>query len=269
MRTWTAARLIAVTVLLSVGLVVVSTPASGYQVHQVYLPAVTYEVTPTPSVPAGCQPITGQSYGSLTVNSAPSNPPAPINPDINLLIRGWSPTSASLSLATYNGVPDSNAPQLSGLFTDNRLPVFDAVYKVYDWNWSSDIRGSLISAWPVTLLGMQTQTGEEVQAPGSGYDLGQGYRALVLYATQDEITLKYTRDDNVVYGYTVHVENVCVEPSLLALYQQLDSQGRGRLPALLARQPFGRANGTEIDVAIRDSGSFMDPRSQRDWWQGF
>ncbi|MCL7454490.1 MAG: hypothetical protein M8467_15740, partial [Anaerolineae bacterium] len=67
--------------------------------------------------------------------------------------------------------------------------------------------------------------------------------------------------------YTVHVENVCVEPSLLALYRQWDAAGRVRLPALRGGQPFGRARGTEIGVAIRDSGTFMDPRSRKDWWQ--
>ncbi len=264
MSRWTAARLTIVAMLLFGGLVVVATPARGSTPHHVYLPVVQYA-----STPAGCQAISGQSYGSLSVNPPPSNPPAAVNPDINLQIRGWASTSATLGLVTYNGVPDSNAPQLSGLFASRQLPVFDAAYQVYDWDWSTNTRGGLITTWPVTLLGMQTQPGEEIDAPPSGYDLGQGYRALVLYATQDQITLKYTRDDNVVYGYTIHVENVCVEPSLLALYQQLDSEGRANLPALFGDQPFGRANGTEIDVAIRDSGSFMDPRSQRDWWQGF
>jgi hypothetical protein len=64
------------------------------------------------------------------------------------------------------------------------------------------------------------------------------------------------------------VENVCVEPSLLALYETLDDAGRVQLPALRGGQPFGRALGTEIRVAIRDAGTFMDPRSRKDWWQG-
>jgi hypothetical protein len=55
---------------------------------------------------------------------------------------------------------------------------------------------------------------------------------------------------------------------LLALYRQLNSAGRVELPALRPGQPFGRAAGGEIDAAIRDSGSFLDPRSRKDWWQG-
>ena len=40
------------------------------------------------------------------------------------------------------------------------------------------------------------------------------------------------------------------------------------LPVLWPGQPLGRAPGSEIDAAIRDSGAFLDPRSRKDWWQG-
>jgi hypothetical protein len=40
------------------------------------------------------------------------------------------------------------------------------------------------------------------------------------------------------------------------------------LPALFADQGIGRAITTELGVAIRDTGSFMDPRSREDWWRG-
>ena len=69
-----------------------------------------------------------------------------------------------------------------------------------------------------------------------------------------------------VRGYTVHLVGVCTEPSLLALYRQLDRDGRGSLPALRGDQPLGRARGAEIQVSIRDTGSFMDPRVRKDWW---
>jgi hypothetical protein len=113
---------------------------------------------------------------------------------------------------------------------------------------------------------MATAPGEVLRLPDSGYSIGSGYEALVLYATEERITLKYTREDNVVWGYTIHVENVCVEPSLLALYRAWNDAGRAQLPALRGGQPFGRARGGEIRVAIRDNGTFMDPRSQGCWW---
>jgi len=59
-----------------------------------------------------------------------------------------------------------------------------------------------------------------------------------------------------------------VEPNLLALYERMNAQGRGHLPALRAGQAFGRARDTEIRVSIRDTGRFMDPRVRKDWWAG-
>jgi hypothetical protein len=98
-----------------------------------------------------------------------------------------------------------------------------------------------------------------------------GFIALVLYAEEQRITLGYTRRDNVAAGYAVHLENVCVNPNLLALYRaQRDQNGRhtsGFLPALRNNQVLGTALGDEIGVAIRDAGSFMDPRSHKDWWR--
>ena len=116
------------------------------------------------------------------------------------------------------------------------------------------------------MLGVQTATGEIIDTPDGGGDLGEGYVAMVLYASPNRITLKYTRDDNVIEGYTLHIENVCVEPQLLALYQQTNDAGRSTLPALRSGQSFGRATGSEIGIVVRDKGSFMDPRSRKDWW---
>jgi hypothetical protein len=55
---------------------------------------------------------------------------------------------------------------------------------------------------------------------------------------------------------------------LLALYQQSDAAGRYNLPVLRGHQAFGKALGGEIQIAIRDWGGFLDPRSRNDWWQG-
>ena len=120
----------------------------------------------------------------------------------------------------------------------------------------------------VTLAGLQTTAGETIAVPNSGYNIGNGRQVLVLYAAPTRITLKYTRDDNVVRGYTVHVEGVCVEPRLLLLYEQWNLAGRGQLPSLNGAQPFGRAIATQVLVAVQDSGGWMDPRSRKDWWQG-
>jgi hypothetical protein len=229
--------------------------------YQVFLPLVVGQ-------PAGCAPIPGVEYGTLDTEDPLTDPPAEQQPDFNLALRGYEVTDAYRGLVEYGGNPDPGAPQLYTLFADQRVPAFPAVYQVYDWDWDCNCRGDLLTNWEVTLAGMGVAPGEVLHLPDSGYDIGSGYEALVLYATEERITLKYTREDHVVYGYTIHIENVCVEPSLLALYRAWNDAGRGELPALRGGQPFGRARGDEIGVAIRDTGTFMDPRSRRDWWQG-
>jgi len=216
-----------------------------------------------------CAPIPGESYGSLTYDGPPTDRPAEIHADLNLSLRSYSPTSSYLGLVDYGGSADRSAPQLVGLFADRRAPAITAVYRVYDWNWGSNSRGGLISYPPVTLMELAATAGETVHVPNSGYTLGSGYEVLVLYASAQRITLKYTRNDNVVHGYTLHIENICVEPSLLALYEAWNAAGRGQLPALAAGQALGRSRESAIGIAIRDNGSFLDPRSRKDWWQGY
>jgi len=221
--------------------------------------------------PSGCPALPNQSYGSVTPISAPANPPAEANADINLALRSYTRTVAYLGLIDLDGHTDSAAPQLPGLFSDNRTAVFTTTHRVYDWDWNCNCRAAPIADPSVTFAGLVTTRTETIHVPGSGYDIGRlpnGYEAMVLYASTHRITLKYTREDNVVLGYAVHLENVCVDPNLLALYQSLNASGRTRLPALFAGQVFGTALGAELGVAIRDTGEFMDPRSRKDWWQG-
>jgi hypothetical protein len=228
----------------------------------------TYVYLPFIAKAEVCQPIPGESYGDLSVNGGPTDPPAEEHPDLNLALRGYEITDAYKGLVNPGGGGDPNAPQLPGLFADNRTATFSAVYQVYGWDWECNCRGTLITNPEVTLAGLAVTPGETIHVPDSGYTIGGGYEVLVLYATPDRITLKYTPDDHVIWGYTLHIENICVESSLLALYQSWNDAGRGRLPALRAGQAFGRARDSEIGVVIRDTGAFMDPRSRKDWWQG-
>jgi hypothetical protein len=137
---------------------------------------------------------------------------------------------------------------------------------------------------PATALGMQTAPGETLHVPQSGYDIG-GYpqmEVLVLFADEDTVTLRHTRDDSSAPpGYTVHIDNMCTDPNLLTLYYQLDDASGPRyvyklpeerpysypLPNLLERQTIGTASSAEIVVAVADTGSFQDPRSLNKWWQ--
>ncbi|MEN6480471.1 MAG: hypothetical protein ABFD20_12670 [Anaerolineales bacterium] len=218
-----------------------------------------------------CEPISGVSYADTPASGYPAgDPPADQHPDLNLSLRGWIRNpNAHLGLVDYSGSTDAKAPQLLGLLSDRRAPVFSAAYRVYDWNWANNTRGAPLTTYDATLAGLQTIPGETVHVPASGYNIGDTarYEVLVLYADQDSLTLKYTRDDNVIRGYTLHLEGLCVEPRLLALYEADNAAGRSRLPGLVEYQAVGRAAGTEIQVAIRDNGAFMDPRSHKDWWR--
>ena len=247
----------------------VATPALATQFESPLMPAA---LTPRAYLPLVARPIgscapTGQSYGTLEPFD-PADGDVSQHPDVNLAIRGYVRTTASLNLVDYAGSIDPAAPQLYTLFDNQRTPIFNAAYQVYRWDWTCNCRGGPITKWAVTLLGMRTTPGEIIHLPVAGYDVGGGYGAMVLYAEPTRLTLKYTREDNVVAGYTLHLENICVDANLLALYRQLNAAGRSELPALWPGQPLGRAPSSEIDAAIRDSGSFLDPRSRKDWWQG-
>jgi hypothetical protein len=259
-------------VLLGVGRVTYGAPESGrggssdHGLSQASPTAYLALVVRGPSC-AGMMP-PDETYGALQVAGSPSDPPAANHPDVNLKVRGYVPTDAFLGLVDYGGGSDPRAPQLATLFSNPRVPQFTSVYQVYMWDWDCNCPGSPITEPAVTLLGMATVPSEPIEVPASGYRIGDGYEVLVLFAEPLSITLKYTREDNVVNGYTLHLEGACIAPDLLALYEQLNAAGRQRLPALRPGQTFGRAPGTEIRVAVRDAGSFLDPRSRKDWWQG-
>ncbi len=238
--------------------------STGTITHYVYLPVV--------SKPKGeCLPIAGADYGSLAIpNWVEPERLAELHGDLNLALRGYSSTIAYLGLIDVGGPEDKNAPQLAGLFAVPHAPTFTTAYRVNNWDWDCDCRGDPITDPEVTLADLAASPTETVHVPPSGYEIGGGYEVLVLYASAERLTLKYTSEDNVIWGYTLHLENICVDPNLLALYQTLDSAGRHALPALRAGQALGRvrASGT-IGVAIRDSGAFMDPRVRKDWWLGY
>jgi hypothetical protein len=270
-------RNIGLTVLLSVLWILCTAAAvaqeTEFLARRAYLPLIAVGSS------SACGPLAGASYGAIVVPPPPTSRPAALHADLNLGLRGYASTGGVLGLVNYGGSADPNAPQLAGLFADNRTGVFVRLHRVFDWNWVCNCRGNPLSSPPVTLAELATTPDEKIHVPDSGYTIGSlrpigeervdsDYEVLVLYAAEDRITLKYTRNDNVISGYTLHLEQVCVDPVLLALYDHWNSAGRSRLPALRAGQAFGRATGETIGVAIRDSGTFLDPRSRKDWWQG-
>ncbi|MCB0195387.1 MAG: hypothetical protein KDJ65_25795 [Anaerolineae bacterium] len=246
-------------------------------------PPPSADPTDAPAVSAlGCPVSSPIGFELIPIEGQPlKDHPAYVHGDLNLALRGYIPFGSSLGLVDYEGATDGDAPQLHGLFEPNRVPQFLSTYRVNDWVWDSSQCGGhprgcpgppADTFWPVTLVGVATTPGEPVHIPERGAQIySGGYTALVLYAEENRITLGYTRRDTVAAGYTVHIENVCVNPNLVALYKaQEDADGwlaSGHLPGLRNNQTFGTALGHEIQVAIRDAGMFMDPRSQKDWWR--
>lgn len=221
------------------------------------------------AAPAGADcTLAGQDYDALAVDSPPTELAAALHPDLNSSLRSAQlGPAAAVQLHDRYPAGDPLAPQLTGLFVDSRTPAVTAAYQVFDWDWGCNCRGAVLTEPEVTALGVDVTPGETLYTPGSPRTIGDDYEALVLYATASQITLKFTREDNVVHGYTLHVNEICVEPNLLALYHSLDTAGRSRLPALRAGQPFGRSTGNTIQLAIRDNGQYMDPRSRANWWR--
>ncbi len=237
-----------------------------------YLPAIIK------SPPSECPLTSNNSYTVIPFLGSPENRPPPLHADLNLSLRSYNLTSAPQTLIGYNGGTDSNAPRLDGLFSPNNYPGISSVYRVNNWNWGcgapEGCPAGPITDWDVTLMGLSATAGDQINIPERGPNIyGGGYKVLVLYAEEKRITLGYTRDPNIVNGYSVHLENICVDPNLLALYQaQTDSEGKhntGHLPALRNDEMLGTVLNDEVLAAIRDKGAFMDPRSQKDWWPGY
>jgi hypothetical protein len=221
------------------------------------------------------------SFDLIPVQGPPAEHPDIAHGDLNLTRRGYEAVPEALGLLFFAGATDPDAPQLSRLF--GRPPTIKAAYRVNDWIWDSSqcgggrvhgCPGPLIADWEVTMVGLATSPGEPVAIPDRNAAIySGGFKALVLYADDRQITLGYTRHDSVAGGYVVHLLGICVDPNLLALYRaQNDDHGwraTGHLPALRSGQIIGTAQGDELKVAVRDNGSFMDPRSSKDWWRGY
>ena len=216
-----------------------------------------------------CPTTSNNSYAPISVVSGHTSQAA-TQPDVNLAVRGYIKNKETLSIIDMEGPDDgAKAPQLSTLFSQERSPQFVSTYQVNNWDWKTNTKGAPISKPPVTLLGIFAHSGESIHVPMSGYDIGDGKQVMVLFATENSITIKYTREDDVVWGYTIHIDGICVDPQLLNLYSSLNAAGRSSLPGLAGGQQLGVALSSEVRVAICDTGDFMDPRVRKDWWTGY
>ncbi len=241
----------------------------------IFLPIVLVSPIPT------CPTTSSASYEIIPIEGSPTDRPDYLHGDLNLSLRGYAEVAASKTLQDYSGGTDPNAPQMAGLFNPHQFPGISTTHQVNNWDWgcgANGCPGSPITNPDVTLIGLSTSPGQPIFIPERSPNIFSGnYKAMVLYAEEQRITLGYTRQDSVAPGYAVHIENVCVDPNLLALYREqvgpdgfrIFKNGFYWLPALRLDQALGTAVDNEIRVSIRDRGTFLDPRSRKDWWVGY
>ncbi len=245
-------------------------PADGEK-YYVYLPFVS-------KAPNACQEIPGVNYVSLSVLESERyryNIPPQRNPDYRLSYLGYVPVNQPRSLFKGEKNDTGTPPQFTTVL--GRVPTILNTYLNNGWDWDNHRpippnQTVPPPEFPVTVIGVGVAPLEIVSVPDSSYSpgaCGDGQcDALVIYADRWEISLRYAREDDVYPGYTVHIVGICTEPSLLALYEQLNAAGRHNLPAVRGGQPIGRAWGQEIAIAIRDNGPFLDPRDCESFWIG-
>ncbi|MFN4293374.1 MAG: hypothetical protein ACK4JD_04500 [Thermoflexales bacterium] len=243
--------------------------------HWLFLPFVANLYLPCPTTSSQTYDIIGIQGGYYKGNALTDE-----NADFRLSILGYAPTAAPMTLVNYSGPADPHAPQMAGIFEPNRGPNITGVFKRYDWNWNESgpppygARGGVNNDWPVSVINLAATPGEGIYIPERNISNAPiGTVAMVLYADEDEVTLAYGDRDSVVNGYVVYLMNICTDPNLVARYrQQLDGSGRratGNLPAVRNNERIGIARYNYVTVAIRDTGPFLDPRSRKDWWQGY
>ncbi len=201
-------------------------------------------------------------------NVTPGNPDG-VNYDVTKL--GWKTSSgtgpcspAANGLVSCGGGTDPGAPQFTSLIAGSQFPAIKGTYKINPGG----------EPWGATLIGLEG-AGKNVLVPQSGYSIGSGQNVMVIFVKQDRsgITLKYTCEDNIADGYTVFINGITVRQAILDMYNQANLPDpvtgvkRTKLPALRAGEVIGAGSGNVL-LAVRDKGSFMDPRSNKDWWNG-
>ena len=266
--------------LLSLGVVWFSneTNAQGSLTPKAYLPMLL--------VADACPTTSNESYSSgIAFQFDQDNPvrPAFNHADKNIALRNYTLNTASnlqRELVDYGSDDPTQPPQLATFFSPNQVPNFSGFYQVHQWNYAPSptpgVQAEPISFPKVTAISFDLDSGTSLYAPSSGYNIGGGVEVIVLFADEDTVTLHYTREDSAARGYTLHIDNICTNPNLLALYNNLDRSDGPRyeypsngydLPTLPAGQIFGTTSNEDMVVAIADTGAFQDPRSCNEWWQ--
>lgn len=247
------------------------------------IPPATTPQNPGATVPGmtECPQTSSFLYGFAKISDIPRListlefvDPAAIHADLNpFVVRGYDLHAKSdfrLKYVTYDGPTDNGAVQLKGLFRDNRLPEIIKNYKVYDWNWANNTRGGFMAAFglmDVPATGFKVSSNEEILVPARNSTYPN---VTVVYADTNRVSIKYGDGDSLASGYAVELNNICTDINLLRIYRDARKNNK-TLPRLKFGDHLGQAlpNSNELMVIVRDTGSFIDPRSIKDWWQDY
>ncbi len=222
-----------------------------------------------------CPTSSNQTYESIRPDTPAhrkiSNPEN--NPEVNIDLRGWGEVNEAKEPVNYGGDTDPNPPPSFGSVFSGRYPQIVKTYIIYEWDWANNkpnVGKSATPAWPVHLMGFGASPGEPLLGLKAGRSIWGDFSLMVLYASENSITFTHSTGDTAPPnddGYPIYFVDICVDPNLLAKYREDNAGGRQGLPAIRPGQIFGYAKDTDVKAAVRDTGSFMDPRSRKDWWQ--
>jgi hypothetical protein len=247
--------------------------------QNIYLPSL-FNIANIPTRNAACIPISPNSYDTVPIDSShyKNNQITDNNADFRLSLLGAVPVNEALEMVDYPGYAHPTSPRFHSMFLPQRTPTFLSAYRRYDWIWDEradppyGVRGGVNNEWRVSALDVATNEGEPLYIPSRSVVIGNGgHIALVLYASENELTITYSRSDSVTNGWVLHMMGLCVDPNLVTLYRAQLREGKratGNLPGIRPDQSVGTAGGDRLTIAIRDRGAFLDPRSRKDWWQG-
>jgi hypothetical protein len=197
------------------------------------------------------------------------------NPEFNLNVRTYDPLGSGRKQLVDEHDPRDYGlipPQLCTLVAGNQSPDIPNLYQIHEYDFGNNKpRADYVSVPDLlpdysSLIGLSVMPGQNILVPNSGYNIGGGKQVIVIYASSNQVFLKYAVQDDIQTGYGIHILGINTDPELLSAYNQANSQGRTSLPALGGGEIVGTAANSEILVSVRDSGSFMDPRWRRDWW---
>ncbi len=232
---------------------------------------ITQKLIPQQQSP--CPVTSNQTYSNRRQNP---NKPTRLNfdpsqnPETNIYLRGWYEVNEGHNLISRNGdnygLDPNMPPQISTLFTTH-YPNIIKTYRVNAWDYENNHNLPGQSATPhyaVHMLGLDATPAEPLVGLKAG-------NFLVRFATKNYILMTngdedlWTADED--GGYPFYFIDICVDPNLLAAYENANAGGRNELPMVSTGQIFGYAMTNEVKFIIRDTFSFMDTRYKEDWWE--